>query len=104
MRNVFVIYAIIFYFNNEAKFKSYHFQANKFEGVNNPLAKEFIQQIKSAKSPEEAARLGRKLQRQHPEMVCLYHAESVLRIVVCVINTFNGGDIYGYMPNSINLK
>ncbi|XP_020243908.1 riboflavin biosynthesis protein PYRR, chloroplastic isoform X1 [Asparagus officinalis] len=47
----------------------HYYQANKFWRVNNPLAKEFIQQIKYAKSPEEAARLGRKLQRQHPDVV-----------------------------------
>ncbi|XP_039118668.1 riboflavin biosynthesis protein PYRR, chloroplastic isoform X5 [Dioscorea cayenensis subsp. rotundata] len=44
-------------------------QAHKFIPADAPLAGEFVQQIKIAKSPEEAARLGRKLQRQHPEMV-----------------------------------
>ncbi|XP_039118669.1 riboflavin biosynthesis protein PYRR, chloroplastic isoform X6 [Dioscorea cayenensis subsp. rotundata] len=44
-------------------------KAHKFIPADAPLAGEFVQQIKIAKSPEEAARLGRKLQRQHPEMV-----------------------------------
>ncbi|XP_039118666.1 riboflavin biosynthesis protein PYRR, chloroplastic isoform X3 [Dioscorea cayenensis subsp. rotundata] len=47
----------------------HYYQAHKFIPADAPLAGEFVQQIKIAKSPEEAARLGRKLQRQHPEMV-----------------------------------
>lgn len=47
----------------------HYYQAHKFMPADAPLAGEFVQQIKIAKSPEEAARLGRKLQRQHPEMV-----------------------------------
>ncbi|KAG0489309.1 hypothetical protein HPP92_008120 [Vanilla planifolia] len=45
------------------------YQAQKFAGVNNSLAKELIKQIKCARSPEEAARIGRKMQREHPELV-----------------------------------
>ncbi|XP_008775896.2 riboflavin biosynthesis protein PYRR, chloroplastic [Phoenix dactylifera] len=47
----------------------HYYQAHKFVGVDSPQAKDFIEQIKLAKSPEEAARLGRKLQREHPELV-----------------------------------
>ncbi|XP_073117919.1 riboflavin biosynthesis protein PYRR, chloroplastic isoform X4 [Elaeis guineensis] len=47
----------------------HYYQAHKFVGVESPLARDFIEQIKLAKSPEEAARLGRKLQREHPELV-----------------------------------
>ncbi|URE11660.1 RibD C-terminal domain [Musa troglodytarum] len=47
----------------------HYYQAHKFVGVDNPLAKDAVEQIKMAKSPEEASRLGRKLQRQHPEVV-----------------------------------
>ncbi|KAJ6814239.1 riboflavin biosynthesis protein PYRR, chloroplastic isoform X1 [Iris pallida] len=47
----------------------HYYQAQKFQGVNSPLAIDVIQQIKSSKSPEEAARTGRKMQRQHPELV-----------------------------------
>nr|XP_029117464.1 riboflavin biosynthesis protein PYRR, chloroplastic isoform X3 [Elaeis guineensis] len=46
----------------------HYYQAHKFVGVESPLARDFIEQIKLAKSPEEAARLGRKLQREHPEL------------------------------------
>ncbi|KAJ8475830.1 hypothetical protein OPV22_019557 [Ensete ventricosum] len=47
----------------------HYYQAHKFVGVDNPLAKDAFEQTKMAKSPEEASRLGRKLQRQHPEVV-----------------------------------
>ncbi|CAL9092491.1 unnamed protein product [Musa acuminata var. zebrina] len=47
----------------------HYYQAHKFVGVDNPLAKDAFEQIKMAKSPEEASRLGRKLQRQRPEVV-----------------------------------
>ncbi|XP_048133924.1 riboflavin biosynthesis protein PYRR, chloroplastic isoform X2 [Rhodamnia argentea] len=45
------------------------YQAHKFVGVDNPLARACVEDIKSAKSPEEAARMGRSLQRQHPDLV-----------------------------------
>ncbi|CAM8894587.1 unnamed protein product [Rhodiola kirilowii] len=47
----------------------HYYQANKFTGVDDPMALECLTSIKSAASPEEAARKGRTLQRQHPEMV-----------------------------------
>ncbi|MBA0555042.1 hypothetical protein Golob_014105 [Gossypium lobatum] len=47
----------------------HYYQANKFIGVSNPLARECIDKIKSAKSPEEAARMGRLTQRQQPHLV-----------------------------------
>ncbi|PON55212.1 Riboflavin biosynthesis protein RibD [Trema orientale] len=45
------------------------YQAQKFVGVNDPLAQDCVERIKSAKSPEEAARLGRSMQRQRPDLV-----------------------------------
>ncbi|XP_072963589.1 riboflavin biosynthesis protein PYRR, chloroplastic [Typha angustifolia] len=47
----------------------HYYQAHKFIGVDNPLALDFVEHIKLTKSPEEAARMGRKLQREHPELV-----------------------------------
>ncbi|XP_017624149.1 riboflavin biosynthesis protein PYRR, chloroplastic isoform X1 [Gossypium arboreum] len=47
----------------------HYYQANKFIGVINPLAQDCIDKIKSAKSPEEAARMGRLTQRRHPHLV-----------------------------------
>ncbi|KAK6911751.1 Bacterial bifunctional deaminase-reductase, C-terminal [Dillenia turbinata] len=47
----------------------HYYQASKFLGVEDPSAKECFENIKSAKSPEEVARLGRKLQRQFPHLV-----------------------------------
>uniref|UniRef100_A0A7N0VGR2 Riboflavin biosynthesis protein PYRR, chloroplastic n=2 Tax=Kalanchoe fedtschenkoi TaxID=63787 RepID=A0A7N0VGR2_KALFE len=46
----------------------HYYQANKFVGGDDPMAEEYLNAIKSAASPEEAARLGRRLQRQHPEL------------------------------------
>ncbi|WOL12813.1 riboflavin biosynthesis protein PYRR, chloroplastic isoform X1 [Canna indica] len=47
----------------------HYYQAHKFVGVDNPLAKDAFEQIKTAKSPEEASQKGRRLQREHPELV-----------------------------------
>lgn len=47
----------------------HYYQAQKFVGVTDPVARNYIEDIKSAKSPEEAARLARKIQRQHPHLV-----------------------------------
>ncbi|KAH0467846.1 hypothetical protein IEQ34_002879 [Dendrobium chrysotoxum] len=47
----------------------HYYQAQKFLGVDNPLAKGLIEQIKCTRSPEEAARIGRKVQREQPELV-----------------------------------
>ncbi|KAF4360218.1 hypothetical protein F8388_016750 [Cannabis sativa] len=47
----------------------HYYQAQKFVGVNDPLASDCVARIKSAKSPEEAARLGRSMQRQRPDLV-----------------------------------
>ncbi|XP_022025666.1 riboflavin biosynthesis protein PYRR, chloroplastic isoform X2 [Helianthus annuus] len=44
-------------------------QAHKFVGSSNPDARSYVEAIHSAKSPEEAAIMGRKLQREHPDMV-----------------------------------
>ncbi|XP_043688654.1 riboflavin biosynthesis protein PYRR, chloroplastic isoform X2 [Telopea speciosissima] len=47
----------------------HYYQAHKFVGVNDLVSREFVEQIKAAKSPEEAARIGRTIQRQHPDLV-----------------------------------
>ncbi|KAL3520514.1 hypothetical protein ACH5RR_018663 [Cinchona calisaya] len=47
----------------------HYYQAQKFVGVADPIARTYLDEIKSARSPEEAARMGRKIQRQHPDLV-----------------------------------
>ncbi|XP_058102513.1 riboflavin biosynthesis protein PYRR, chloroplastic isoform X2 [Magnolia sinica] len=47
----------------------HYYQAHKFVGVHDPMARDCVEQIKSAKCPEEAARIGRSMQRKHPELV-----------------------------------
>ncbi|KAG8380317.1 hypothetical protein BUALT_Bualt06G0003100 [Buddleja alternifolia] len=47
----------------------HYYQAHKFVGLDDPVAKSCLEQIKNAKSPEEAARLGRRTQRQRPDLV-----------------------------------
>lgn len=44
-------------------------QAQKFVGVKHELAQECVHNIRLAKSPEVAARLGRTLARQRPDLV-----------------------------------
>lgn len=47
----------------------HYYQAQKFEGVQDSIAQECIKRIRSAESPEEAARMGRSLERQRPDLV-----------------------------------
>lgn len=47
----------------------HYYQAQKFEGVQDPVVLEIVKQISLAESPEEAARLGRALRRQRPDLV-----------------------------------
>lgn len=47
----------------------HYYQAHKFLGLEDPIAKTCLKEIKNAKSPEEAARLGRRTQRQRPDLV-----------------------------------
>ncbi|EEC73147.1 hypothetical protein OsI_07177 [Oryza sativa Indica Group] len=47
----------------------HYYQAHKFIGVDDPQAREIVQEIKLAKSPEEAARIGRTRQREFQELV-----------------------------------
>ncbi|KAH6757857.1 cytidine/deoxycytidylate deaminase family protein [Perilla frutescens var. hirtella] len=47
----------------------HYYQAHKFVGLDDPVAKTCLKEIKNAKSPEEAARLGRRTQRQRPDLV-----------------------------------
>ncbi|KAL6997208.1 hypothetical protein U1Q18_007330 [Sarracenia purpurea var. burkii] len=46
----------------------HYYQAHKFVGVDNPAARNCVENIRSAKSPEEAARMGRIMQRQNPDL------------------------------------
>ncbi|GMH07648.1 hypothetical protein Nepgr_009488 [Nepenthes gracilis] len=47
----------------------HYYQAHKFIGVKDTAAQDCVEQIKSARSPEEAARMGRNWQRQRPDLV-----------------------------------
>ncbi|GAB2287143.1 hypothetical protein Dimus_021529 [Dionaea muscipula] len=47
----------------------HYYQAHKFVGVKDLAAQDCVQSIKSARSPEEAARMGRCMQRLHPNLV-----------------------------------
>ena len=47
----------------------HYYQAQKFAGVDHPDAAALVQAIAAAASPEEAARLGRRAQRQRPDLV-----------------------------------
>ncbi|TKY65346.1 Riboflavin biosynthesis protein PYRR [Spatholobus suberectus] len=47
----------------------HYYQAHKFVGVDDPLAQDCVERIKSAKSPEEAARIGRSMQRKKPDLI-----------------------------------
>lgn len=47
----------------------HYYQAQKFAGVEHPDAAALVQAIAAAASPEEAARLGRRAQRQRPDLV-----------------------------------
>ncbi|XP_008443687.2 riboflavin biosynthesis protein PYRR, chloroplastic-like [Cucumis melo] len=47
----------------------HYYQAHKFVGVDDPAAQECVEKIKSASSPEEATRIARLLQKQHPDLV-----------------------------------
>ncbi|KAG7970346.1 hypothetical protein I3843_07G079400 [Carya illinoinensis] len=47
----------------------HYYQAQKFSEVDDPLARDLVENIKSAKSPEEAARIGRSMQRQQCHLV-----------------------------------
>lgn len=59
-----------------------HIQAHKFLGVNDDEARNCVEAIRSAKSPEEAARMGRKMQRQHPDLVCFQIPLSASYLIV----------------------
>lgn len=47
----------------------HYYQAQKFRGVGDELAQECVHNIRKAKGPEEAARMGRTLARQRPDLV-----------------------------------
>ncbi|XP_024356782.1 riboflavin biosynthesis protein PYRR, chloroplastic [Physcomitrium patens] len=47
----------------------HYYQAQKFAGVRDSLAEDFIHKIRRAKCPEEATRMGRTLARQRPDLV-----------------------------------
>ncbi|GAA0169701.1 deaminase [Lithospermum erythrorhizon] len=47
----------------------HYYQACKFIGVDDPAARQCLEDIINMKSPEEAARLGRRMQKKHPHLV-----------------------------------
>ncbi|XP_014496508.1 riboflavin biosynthesis protein PYRR, chloroplastic [Vigna radiata var. radiata] len=47
----------------------HYYQAHKFVGVDDTIAQDCVERIKSAKSPEEAARIGRSMQKQKPDLI-----------------------------------
>ncbi|CAI8613275.1 unnamed protein product [Vicia faba] len=47
----------------------HYYQAHKFVGVDDTAARDCIERIKSSKSPEEAARIGRSMQKQRPDLI-----------------------------------
>ncbi|KAM7279590.1 hypothetical protein ACFE04_006724 [Oxalis oulophora] len=47
----------------------HYYQAHKYIGVDDPAARDCVERIRCAKSPEEAARMGRSFQRRHPDIV-----------------------------------
>ncbi|KAL3699032.1 hypothetical protein R1sor_017054 [Riccia sorocarpa] len=47
----------------------HYYQAHKFVGVDDPLAKDRVLKIQFAASPEEAARLGRTFGRERPDLL-----------------------------------
>jgi diaminohydroxyphosphoribosylaminopyrimidine deaminase/5-amino-6-(5-phosphoribosylamino)uracil reductase len=49
----------------------HYYQAQKFAGVSDAIAEGAIRGIREAKSPEEAARIGRALERLRPDLVSL---------------------------------
>ncbi|KAL5555979.1 hypothetical protein UlMin_038215 [Ulmus minor] len=58
----------------------HYYQAQKFFGVNDPVVRDCVLKIKSAKSPEEAAWIGRSMQGQHPDLkrkILVYDKEFV---------------------------
>ncbi|GER26542.1 riboflavin-specific deaminase [Striga asiatica] len=70
----------------------HYYQANKFVGSDNTIAKKCLEEIKNAKSPEEAARLGRRTQRQHPYLVRTdwdsVKIEIMYRALKCKLSTY----------------
>lgn len=49
----------------------HYYQAQKFAGVSDAIAEGAVRGIREAKSPEEAARIGRALERLRPDLVSL---------------------------------
>ncbi|KAL5058634.1 hypothetical protein RYX36_030238 [Vicia faba] len=47
----------------------HYYQAHKFVRVDDTAARDCIERIKSSKSPEEAARIGRSMQKQRPDLI-----------------------------------
>ncbi|XP_022149979.1 riboflavin biosynthesis protein PYRR, chloroplastic-like [Momordica charantia] len=47
----------------------HYYQAHKFVGVDDPLARDFVEKIKSTRTPEEAFKIARLLRKQRPDLV-----------------------------------
>ncbi|KAK4741644.1 hypothetical protein SAY87_025232 [Trapa incisa] len=83
--------------DNEGKYETWstaeHFyQAHKFVGINNLQAQNYVEEIKSARSPEEAARIGRFAQGQRPDLVRpdweSAKIELMYRVLKCKFSTY----------------
>lgn len=70
------------------------FKAQKFVGVSDPVAKSCIEELKCAKSPEEAARIGRRIQRQQPNLVILYILFTTLSLCFSMNYHFFRGSFF----------
>ncbi|KAL6634345.1 hypothetical protein ACP70R_027016 [Stipagrostis hirtigluma subsp. patula] len=70
----------------------HYYQAHKFVGIDDPQATDVVQEIKLAKSPEEAARIGRTRQREFPELVRKdWESEKIdvmYRAIKCKFSTY----------------
>ena len=61
------------------------YQAQKFSGVADPAAADAMERIRAASAPEEAARIGRALQRARPELIRKDWSEVKLEVMRAAI-------------------
>ena len=62
-------------------------QAHKFYGVQDQIARDCFETIKSSNSPEKAAIIGRKLQKQRPDLV--YFENNTFNTSIKLVNSTN---------------
>ncbi|XP_057519414.1 riboflavin biosynthesis protein PYRR, chloroplastic-like [Amaranthus tricolor] len=70
----------------------HYYQAHKFYGVQDQIARDCFETIKSSNSPEKAAIIGRKLQKQRPDLVRddweSAKADVMYRALKCKFSTY----------------